>query len=121
VTSLEGAVVAVFGHEPDPAAELTRALAKSGASVLVCSIWSPWFDPPREEDLLALVEPATASPGQIHFLAGLDGRPFSDLLAERDGVRRFVSSARRAYGRGTATTTSCARSPSRAAVERASP
>ena len=98
-TSLDGAVVAVFGHAPDGTSELARALADLGASVLVCPIWSPWFDPPYEEDLLALVEPATARPGQVHFLAGLDGRPFSDLLSEPAGVRRFVSWTRRAFGR----------------------
>ena len=98
-TSLDGAVVAVFGHAPDGTSELARALADLGASVLVCTIWSPWFDPPYEEDLLALVEPATARPGQIHFLAGLDGQPFSDLLSEPAGVRRFVSWTRRAFGR----------------------
>jgi hypothetical protein len=99
VTSLDGAVVAVFGRAPDPTAELALVLAELGATVLVCPIWSPWFDPPDEEDLLAVVEPATARPGQIHFLAGLDRRPFSDLLSEPPGVRRFVSWVRRGFGR----------------------
>jgi hypothetical protein len=75
------------------------ALADLGVSVLVCTIWSPWFDPPHEDDLLGLVEPATMRPGQIHFLAGLDGLPFSDLFAEPQGVRRFVSWTRRSFGR----------------------
>jgi hypothetical protein len=98
VTSLDGAVVAVFGHAPDTTAELALALAELGATVLVCPIWSPWFDPPYEKDLLAIVEPVTARPGQIHFLAGLDGRPFSDLPSDPPGVRRFVSWVRRAFG-----------------------
>jgi NAD(P)-dependent dehydrogenase (short-subunit alcohol dehydrogenase family) len=97
--TLDGTVVAVFGNAHDCPGGLARALADLGASVLVCAVWSPYFDPPDENDLLALVEPATAYPGRVQFLSGFDGEPFSELFYEPPRVRRFVSWARRSFGR----------------------
>jgi len=99
-TELDGVVVAVMAATSDDTTSLGIPLLEADASVPFCVVWSPFFNQPDEDDMLAVVRSCTVYPRRECLLTDVDGDIFYDLLSEPGWSEPVhARGIRRAFGR----------------------